>query len=43
MHRTSLERPKIWPTALSSLVLVVVLTLGWIMAFDSTLLTAVQK
>lgn len=34
---------KIWPTALGGLVLMVAVTLGWILTFDSGLLSAIAK
>jgi hypothetical protein len=34
---------KIWPTALSTLALMVAVTLGWILTFDSSLLTSIAK
>jgi len=34
---------KIWPTALSGLALMVAVTLGWILTFDSGLLSSIAK
>jgi len=44
-QRTKAEVPerKIWSTALGGLVLMVAVTLGWILTFDSGLLTAMAK
>ena len=38
-----MQEQKIWRTALSSLALMVAVTLGWILTFDSGLLTSIAK
>jgi len=38
-----MHQRKIWPTALSGLVLMIAVTLGWILTFDSGLLASVAK
>jgi hypothetical protein len=43
MQPISPDRPKAWPAAFSTLIFVIALTLGWIMTFDSTLLTTLTK
>lgn len=38
-----MHEQKIWPTALSGLALMIAVTLGWILTFDSGLLTSFEK
>jgi hypothetical protein len=38
-----MHEQKIWPTALRGLALMVAVTLGWILTFDSGLLTSIAK
>jgi len=38
-----MHEQKIWPTALRGLALMIAVTLGWILTFDSGLLTSFAK
>jgi hypothetical protein len=38
-----MDEQKIWPTALRGLALMVAITLGWILTFDSGLLTSIAR
>jgi len=38
-----MDKQNFWPTALSGLALMVAVTLGWILTFDSGLLTSIAK
>jgi hypothetical protein len=41
--RKTMHEQKIWPTALRGLALMVAVTLGWILTFDSGLLSSIVK